>query len=59
MNRDPTTPNAKLVKIQSKDSKKRNYSKKNLQMALKCQTPKLQNSICSQKFIKKVTLVNQ
>ena len=45
--------------IQSKDLKKEKLLKEKIEDGQKCQTQKLQNSICSQKFIKKITLIDQ
>ena len=60
LNKDPTTTNAKLVNDTIQRFKKEKLHKEKIADGLKVSNPKkLKNSIYSQKFIKKITLVDQ
>ena len=60
LNKDPTSTNAKLVNDTIQRFKKEKLHKEKIADGLKVSNPKkLENSIYSQKFIKKITLVDQ
>ena len=59
LNNDPTATNAKLINDTIQRFKKEKLLEEKIADGQKCQTQKLQNSICSQKFIKEITLIDQ
>ena len=60
LNKDPTSTNAKLVNDTIQRFKKEKLHKEKIADGLKVSNPKkLENSIYSQTFIKKITLVDQ
>ena len=59
LNKDPTTNNAKLVKDAIQRFKKEKLLKEKIADGLKVSNSKTTKFICSQKFIKKISLVDQ
>ena len=59
LHNNPTTTNANLVNDTMQRFKNEKLRKEKIADGLKCESQKIQNSICSQKFIKMITLVDQ